>query len=157
MSTVTLKYGDNPNEVKWTDIIDAAYHNLGSKAGKVVVHFAIDMKEAMGYVGKRSLDVANGLIVDHALELDIYQAYPPDDIEYLEDLVFFRAFCFDTVDLKKIENSIHEIFYPGAASYVWVNGSLCGGLCYPQEESSDEDYPPVKEVLSDYVCYRPTN
>jgi hypothetical protein len=157
MGTVALKYGDNPNVFKWTEIIDAAYHNLGSKAGKVIVHFAIDMKDAMKYVGERSLDITNGLFIDHALELDIHQAYPPDDVEYIEGLVFFRAFYFDAEDPETIENSIHEIFFPGAASYVWVNGSLCGGLCYPQEEGSDDDYPPVREVLSDYVCYRPTD
>jgi hypothetical protein len=119
------------------------------------VHFAIDMKEALDHIGERNLDVTNGLLIDRALELDIRQAYPPEDTEYLEDLVFFRAFCFDAEDPETIENSIHEIFFPGAASYVWVNGNLCGGLCYPQEKASEDNYPPVKEVLSEYVCYRP--
>jgi hypothetical protein len=44
MEHVIIKHGDNPREFGWTEIIDAAYHNLGDRAGNVVVHLAIDSR-----------------------------------------------------------------------------------------------------------------
>ena len=29
---------------------------------------------------------------------------------------------------------------------------MCGGLCFPQEPESDDEYPILKEQLSDFVC-----
>lgn len=155
MTTLRLKYGNNTTEFKWHEIIDAAYHNLGSRAGVVVVHFTVDIKDAMRYIGSKTLDIEHGLLVDTALEWDLRAEYPKEDMEYLDELMFFRAFVFDTENVETIEEKIHEIFSPGAPDHVWINGKLHGGLCYPQEQDSEDNYPPVKETLSDYVWYRP--
>jgi len=153
MERVKIKHGENPREFGWTEIIDAAYHNLGDRAGKVVVHIAVDQKGASGY-GVKQVDMKTGLLVDAALYTDILSEYPEEEIEYLEEFVFLRAFLFNEEDPEKILEWCYELFYPETPSYLWINGKLCGGLVYPQSDDPD-DYPPLKEELSDFVIYRP--
>jgi hypothetical protein len=85
----------------------------------------------MDYVGSKHIDPETGLLEDSALYADIRNAYPEDEIEELENLVFLRAFLFNEEDPDKIMDWCDEIFYPEAPSHIWINGKLCGGLDYP--------------------------
>jgi len=154
MSTAGFKYNDNPKVFLWKDTIDAVYHNLDNRVGSVVVHFVVDMKYAMDWLGKRKLDIKNGLLVDPILEKAIHQSYPEEDEEYLSGLVFFRAFLFDNNDVETIEHWIYELFCD-APQYVWVDGVMKGGLCFPQSPASDDNYAPLIEKLPSETLYSP--
>jgi hypothetical protein len=151
MEIIGFKNTDIQELLKWDECVKAIHHNLGSRVSKTIVHFAIDIKSAMEYVGNSHLDYKNGLIVDPSLEIDISSDYPEEDKEYLTDLVFFRWFCFSSDDVEEISQWIYAYFFE-APSYIWINGKMCGGLCFPQEPGSDDEYPILKEQLSDFVC-----
>ena len=154
MNTVAIKYGKNPKLFRWDQIVKSIYHNLGNRASDLIVHFAMDMKSAMEYAGSRQPDYENGLVVDPALEIDILTSYPEEDREDLQsELMFFRGFCFNSDNVEVISNLIHEYFFD-APSYIWVNGKMVGGLCFPQKHESKDEYPSLKEQLSDFVCIK---
>lgn len=153
MERVMIKHGDNEPEVGWSEIIDAAYHNLGDKAGKVVVHLAVDIKGACGFGGIQ-VDRETGLLQDAALYAEVREAYPQDDLEDLENFMFLRAFLFNEEDPEAIMEWSYEQFDCEEPSHIWINGKLCGGYNFPQSEDPD-DFQPFVEVLSDYVTYRP--
>jgi len=154
MTSISIQCGNNPRSFDWREIVDAAYHNLGQRAGKDVVHLAIDIKNATHFLGNIKMDYDNGLLEDKALYSDISDSYPEDCYEDLVELVFLRAFLFENATPEDILAWSNEIFFPSAAEYICINGKLCGGLCYPQ--SDDPDAPPmIKETLSDFVIYRP--
>jgi hypothetical protein len=154
MNEVAIKYGSNPKLFKWNEMVNAIYHNLGNKAGNTIVHFAVDTKAARDYLGQRHPDYKNCLSVDPALELDISESYPEDELEYLSDLLFFRSFLFDTSDVEEISEWIYNHFFE-SPSYIWINGTMSGGLCFPQATESRDEFPPLKEKLSDFVCIKP--
>ena len=153
MDTIVTKYGKNPKLFRWDQTVKSIYHNLGDRASDLIVHFAIDIKSAMKYAGNRQPDYKNGLVVDPALEIDILSSYPKEDREDLSEFVFFRGFCFDSDNVEVISNLIYEYFFD-EASYIWVNGKMIGGLCFPQKQESEDEYPPLKEQLSDFVCIK---
>jgi hypothetical protein len=153
-SRIVFQYASNPRIFEWNEMVDAIIHNLGKNVSTNVVHFAIDIKAAMQYIGERHADYKNGLIVDPALSIDLEASYPEEDREDLEEYVFFRAFCIDSDNPEEISSWVNERFID-PPSYIWVNGKMVGGLNFPQEEGSEERTPPLKEELSEFVCYRP--
>ena len=154
MNTVLIKHGENPELFRWDQIVKSIYHNLGSRASDLIVHFAIDMKSAMECDNNGQPDYENGLVVDPALEIDILSNCSEEDRENLQsELMFFRGFCFDSDNIEVISSLIHEYFFD-AALYIWVNGKMVGGLCFPQKQESEDEYPLLKEQLSDFVCIK---
>ena len=154
MDTIAIKHGKNPKLFKWDQTVKSIYHNLGSRASDLIVHFAIDIKSAMEYAGSRQPDYKNGLVVDLALEIDILASYPKEDQEELGEFVFFRGFCFDSDNIEEISNLIYK-YFSDEALYIWINGKMVGGLCFPQKQESKDEYSPLKEQLSDFVCIKP--
>jgi len=150
MSTI----GFQPGTFFWKDTIDTAYRNLSSKASNIVVHFAIDMKYVMDWLDKRNLNIKNGLLLDQLLELEVRKAYPEEDREYLYGYLFFRDFLIDTDKTDEIEDWIFNQFHE-MPDYIWVNGEMKGGLCFPQLHSSENEYPPLIEHLPLTVQYKP--
>ncbi|MBO6659073.1 MAG: hypothetical protein JJ934_19455 [Pseudomonadales bacterium] len=140
-------------ELPWNDIIDAIYFNLGDRATPDVVQFAIDIKSGISHFSngaKPNYDL--GLISDHALMAEIAQSYPEDDFEYLYELTFFRSFIQPASDLDAFEEWVKDVFEMHA-DYIWINGVMTGGICFPQETDEDS-YPPLLERLS-LSIYKP--
>ena len=112
----------------------------------------------MHYFINRNLDYQNALLVDSALELEMNSNCSVDDQEEIAQLVFFRAFHFSNASPVQVEEWVENLFFH-APSYIWLNGKMVGGLCYPQEDESEVegDYLILKESLSELVLYVPKN
>jgi hypothetical protein len=150
MTRLQLRIGENPTPFDWQDIISAMYHNLGDRAAAPVIQFSIDSKAGHAVMDQSRPDYKNGLLVDLALYGEIAANYPAEDLEDLDDLMFVRAFCLGTTDMDEVSQWIYGLFRDEPL-YVWVNGEMVGGICFPQG-SDEEDRPPLKERLSNEVC-----
>ena len=151
MTGIKIQIGENPNPISWSNIIKAIYHNLGERAADNVIHFAVDVKSGFQVLDGYQPNYEDGLIIDLALQAEITSAYPESDLENLDDLLFIRAFCLDTTNVGEITSWINELFFD-SAQYIWVNGEMVGGICFPQQSTSEDEFPPLKEKLSEEIC-----